>query len=90
MVSAKGADEIDHKIAKTMCDYMMSFIKIGNSNHADLPSWTAYDNASKNYMQFEDGKTYPAQDILPGMWALYENIKDRDEKLELSQHGFGG
>jgi len=86
----KDTDEIDQKLAKTMSDYMVNFIKTGNPNHTGLPTWVAYDRSSKNYMRFEDGKAQPSQDMLPGMWELYENIKERDEKLELSQHWFGG
>jgi len=86
----KGADEVDKKMAKTMSDYMINFIKTGNPNQASLAKWIPYDRSSKYYMRFEDGEARPSQDMLPGMWELYESIKDRDEKLGQSQHWFGG
>jgi len=86
----KGADEVDKKMAKTMSDYMVNFIKTGKPNQASLPKWVSYDRSSKFYMRFEEGEARPSQNMLPGMWELYEDIKERDEKLGQSQHWLGG
>jgi len=86
----QDAGEIDKKMQKTMSNYMVNFIKTGNPNHADLPDWMPYERSSKHYMRFENGEARPSQDMLPGMWILYENIKKRNERLGQSQHWLGG
>jgi len=85
-----GATEADHKLAETMAHYLINFIKTGNPNQTDLPKWAPYDRSTKNYMRFEEGAARTSNDMLPGMWELYENIKEREEKLGQFQHWFGG
>jgi len=86
----KGAGELDKVMATTMSNYMVNFIKTGNPNQLGLPNWAPYDRSTKNYMLFEKGQALPSQDMLPGMWELYESLRERDEKLEKLQHWYGG
>jgi len=44
----------DHALAKTMSQYWINFIKTGNPNGNQLPSWPLYTKEGKNIMIFDE------------------------------------
>jgi len=86
----QGADEGDQKLAKTMSDYLITFIKSGNPNKDGLENWMPYEASAKNYMHFENGTGHLSSDLLPGMWELHESMRLRDEEQGHFRHWLGG
>jgi len=67
----------DHALAKTMSQYWINFIKTGNPNGNQLPSWPLYTKEGKNIMIFDEvtksGKLEDGDALLSLQTAVTKN-----------------
>jgi len=86
----QGASDMDHKMAKTMSEYMINFIKTGNPNPVGLTTWQPYALSGKHYMRFEAGEAQLSNNLLPGMWELHNRIRLHNNEQGRFRHWLGG
>jgi para-nitrobenzyl esterase len=65
----------ERSLSDTMIDYWTSFARTGQPEAANAPEWPAFGRAGEA-MIFEAGPR-PARDLMPGMYALHEEIVRR-------------
>jgi para-nitrobenzyl esterase len=65
------------RLSDAMIDYWSSFARTGHPQAKDAPAWQPYDSTSA-YMAFTDAP-HPSQHLLPGMYALQEQVVCRRE-----------
>src|SRR5581483_951459 len=63
---------IETELADAMLDYWTSFARSGEPKAGNEPDWPAFGSKSA-YMAFTD-TPHPAQDLLPGTFALHEEV----------------
>lgn len=83
LVSRYGGNDVretDRELAHIMLSYFISFIKTGDPNGEGLPIWPAYDSVGSAYMRFEGGRAESSNDLLPDNWAIYEKIRQEQDK----------
>jgi len=91
----EGADEADRALAATMSSFLINFIKTGNPNQPEinqiaLAQWKPYEQSEKPYMHFTDGEARPSQNLHPGMWELYERVRQDNRQKGRFRHWLGG
>jgi para-nitrobenzyl esterase len=64
------ATQEEAKLSDAMLDYWSSFARTGHPQAQDAPAWQPFGTAQA-YMDFTDAP-YPADHLLPGMYALHE------------------
>lgn len=65
----------ERSLSDTMIDYWSSFARAGQLEAANAPEWPAF-GSSGEAMVFEDTPR-PTRDLMPGMYALHEDIVRR-------------
>jgi len=64
--------EAEARLSDAMVDYWSSFVKAGRPQASGAPDWPAFGGEGR-YMRFEDGPK-PSADLMPGMYALNEEV----------------
>jgi para-nitrobenzyl esterase len=62
----------EKRLSGAMIDYWASFARSGKPQARNEPDWPAFD-AKGAYMDLTDAP-HPAQDLMPGMYALHEEV----------------
>ncbi|MBU2886174.1 carboxylesterase family protein [Gilvimarinus agarilyticus] len=89
-IGETGITAADQELSQLMFNYLVNFIKTGKPNQDGLPGWPSYDTGAQGYMRFEHGVAQPSNNLLPGMWELYEKIRLRDDASGQFRSWLGG
>ncbi len=54
MAGTVGLDEVDHQLARKLCDAWAQFVKTGDPNVPDLVVWPAYDPKADEWLEIGD------------------------------------
>jgi len=66
---------VDHQLSNSMSDYWVNFIKAGNPNGSNLPTWNQYDTNNNWVLVFDEqigSKELPNKKQLETLLALYK------------------